>query len=246
MLSLCSATVSGMVAPVRKAEWNPMGLDVPGFIPAYVKSAPSYLDGSLPGDAGFDPLGLAVYSWPVFMEKGMTTFGEPTPGLLLNLPDLSAERRQQVFDEMTPKERNQAVMWMREAELKHGRLAMLAAIGWPLGELVNWGFLHQYGDLHGRTPSLFNGGLLEVYGPFWFAFLAAASYVELTSIEGGVGVNGDYDLKFDPWSINDKIPKAAEVNNGRLAMLAITGFGVQEFLYGSPVVEQSGFAFGRF
>ena len=28
-------------------------------------------------------------------------------------------------------------MFMREAEVKHGRLAMLAAAGWPLSELLD-------------------------------------------------------------------------------------------------------------
>jgi len=50
---------------------------------------PKLLDGSLPGDVGFDPFG----------------FGGADKVSLLN---------------------------MREAELKHGRLAMLAAVGWPL------------------------------------------------------------------------------------------------------------------
>ena len=28
-------------------------------------------------------------------------------------------------------------MWMREAEVKHSRLAMLAAAGWPISELLD-------------------------------------------------------------------------------------------------------------
>ena len=31
----------------------------------------------------------------------------------------------------------------------------------------------------------------------------------------------------------------AEIKNGRLAMMAITGMSVQEFIYGKPIVEQS-------
>ena len=37
----------------------------------------------------------------------------------------------------------------------------------------------------------------------------------------------------------------AELKNGRLAMMAITGMAVQEFVWGSPVVEQTPFFFGR-
>lgn len=247
MLSLASASARAPAPRMqiaRKADWNPNGIDIPGAVPEYVKNAPAYLDGSLVGDAGFDPLGMAAYSWPVFAEKGMGIFGPGKLGLILNLPDISAEQRQQVISELTEEEQTEAVMWMREAEIKHARLAMLAVIGWPLGELVNSGFLHSYGDLHGRTPSLFNGGLLEVYAPMWAIFLAGASYVELTSIESGAGANGDY--KFDPLNVggaNDRDMQSKELKNGRLAMMAITGFAVQEFLWGKPVFEQ--FPFGH-
>jgi len=33
--------------------------------------------------------------------------------------------------------------------------------------------------------------------------------------------------------------ETAEIKNGRLAMLGITGFALQEFVYGTPVVDQS-------
>ena len=187
-LSLFSAATTGFAMDVSmrtpgKNAWNPNGVDVPFAVPEYVKDTPAYLDGSLVGDAGFDPLCLAAYSWPAFQEKGMGLFGERKPGLLLSLPDFSSAQRKKCFDELTFEEQKQSVMWLREAELKHARLAMLAVVGWPLGELANSGFLHQYGDLHGRTPSLFNGGLLENFAPMWLLFLGAASYVEITSAE---------------------------------------------------------------
>ena len=39
--------------------------------------------------------------------------------------------------------------------------------------------------------------------------------------------------------------RLAEIKNGRAAMMAITGFAVQEFLWGSPVIQQTPFFFGR-
>ena len=75
----------------------------------------------------------------------------------------------------------------------------------------------------------------------WFLFLGAASFVELTCAESGAGANGDY--KFDPLNMggsgSDKTAmQLKELKNGRLAMMAVTGYGVQEFLWRTPVVEQ--------
>ena len=61
---------------------------------------------------------------------------------------------------MSDYEKRRKVMWMREAEIKHARLAMLAAAGWPLAELLNK--LLGGGALsatNGRAPSLFNGNM---------------------------------------------------------------------------------------
>lgn len=53
---------------------------------------------------------------------------------------------------------------MREAEIKHARLAMLAAAGWPLSELWHKDFAKALGldDIlvgEGKAPSVLNGGL---------------------------------------------------------------------------------------
>ena len=42
------------------------------------------------------------------------------------------------------------------------------------------------------------------------------------------------------WEANArKMMDTAEIKNGRLAMLAITGYAFQEFLWGTPVVDQT-------
>merc|ERR1719247_3512414 len=87
---------------------------------------------------------------------------------------LTAEERKQKMLSMSEKEQEQHVAWMRTAELKHARLAMLAAAGWPLAELANSGrgsFLRS--ATNGRAPSLFNGHLLD----YWPALLASSSAV---------------------------------------------------------------------
>lgn len=220
--------------------WNPQGLTVEGlpeelkpfkdqFVTEYVTGVPSYLDGTYEGDVGFDPWGLVA-------------LGGLSPSEASSLT--TAERRMAKLTGMSAEERAAALDSMRVAELKHGRLAMLAAAGWPLAELANGpaGALRATG---GRAPSLFNGQLLE-NAPFLFVVFGGLAYLELQTKDSVKG--GDYG--FDPLReytqyFPRKEMERAEIKNGRLAMMAITGMAVQEFLWGSPVVEQSAWFFGR-
>ena len=60
---------------------------------------------------------------------------------------------------------NPSAFDLREAEIKHGRIAMLAALGWPISELKHYDLARQIGmqDLltttSGEAPSILNGGL---------------------------------------------------------------------------------------
>lgn len=229
----------------RPAAWKPGEM------------APAYLDGSMPGDAGMDPLCLVALARPVKLGPGAgLTALEVSPGL-----SPSKEQRLSVFESKTPEQQASDLLWMREAEIKHARLAMLAAAGWPLAELWNGGLY----STDGRAPSLFNGALFEGFTPVLFlAATAVAGFFELqqwsmwaereneTWIEKPKGPPVPGDLGFDPlgvtfgegaYRINEL--KVQEIKNGRLAMMAITGFAVQEFLYGTPVIAQTPFFFGR-
>ena len=70
----------------------------------------------------------------------------------------------------------------RDAELRHGRLAMLAALAWPVQELASPTlarfFNGQFGisglsdvlaETSGRAPSVLNGGLEQGVLPFSFS-----------------------------------------------------------------------------
>jgi len=77
---------------------------------------------------------------------------------------------------------------MREAEVKHSRLAMLAAAGWPLSELWNakiadW-FELPYGleVTGGRAPSVLNGNLLSAY-PILIVFLLVIVWLEVKTLD---------------------------------------------------------------
>ena len=73
---------------------------------------------------------------------------------------------------------------LRDAELRHGRLAMLAAAAWPIQELAHPSLAKLAGAPEllsdGRSPSILNGGL--VAGPvpaFLLATAAAIGYLDV-------------------------------------------------------------------
>merc|ERR1711871_33910 len=82
--------------------------------------------------------------------------------------------RKRELSVMSKEEQMINVSWMRESEIKHARLAMLAAVGWPLAELFSPSSLSASA---GRAPSLFNGGLFD-YPPFLLLAVAEAARVE--------------------------------------------------------------------
>ena len=83
--------------------------------------APSYLDASLPADAGLDPLCLVALARPKPVGLGFDYGAEPW----------SIKSRRSKVEAMSDEELAISVAWMRESEIKHGRLAMIAALGWP-------------------------------------------------------------------------------------------------------------------
>merc|ERR1719343_475712 len=144
---------------------------------------------------------------------------------------------------------------MREAELKHARLAMLAAAGWPLSELWDKSLAEALNlppllDDAGRVPSLLNGGLGKVSFAYWGAILLIGSAIDvygLTKVNEKGYVPGNF--KIDPLQVATKDNaisewmKLSEIKNGRLAMLAITAYAVLEFVQHKPVVESFNFLF---
>ena len=96
----------------------------------------------------------------------------------------------------------------------------------------------------GRAPALFNGGL-GAQGGFLLLVALGTSYLEYKTLDNVEGITPDGyvagDLGFDPLGFKGKRDDMAlaEIKHARVAMLAITGMAVQEFVWGSPVVEQS-------
>jgi len=154
----------------------------------------------------------------------------------------------------------------REAEIKHGRLAMLAAVAWPLQEILHPIFVDVLrgsglgakdimAATAGKSPSLLNGGLAQLeIAPTLMLAVYAASVLELKDIEArkaeGLGFN-EYDkaklpgdLRFDPLKITRSLSQPEKVEflekelaNGRLAMLAVLCYVLEEAVFQMPVVR---------
>jgi len=143
----------------------------------------------------------------------------------------------------------------REAEIKHARLAMLAAAGWPLSELFDKNIaaalnLTPVIDASNRVPSLLNGGLGKISPAYWVGCLGAAALVDIL---GQLRMKndkvdylpGDYGLRFGypEDKSGQEWMQLAEIKNGRLAMIAIFGFAVQEFVTKQGVIDETPFFF---
>merc|ERR1739844_105001 len=127
----------------------------------------------------------------------------------------------------------------RSVEIKHGRVSMLAAMGYMTPEIAGkWpGYLSPSAGL--KFQDIPNGlaALSKVPAAGWFQILAYGGYCEYT---GGFdeymkGAPGDYGFKVltssDPEAKKKKLN--AELANGRLAMMAIIGMFLQDGLTGS-------------
>jgi hypothetical protein len=139
------------------------------------------------------------------------------------------------FDPLSISDTPESLAWYREAEIRHARLAMLAAFGWPVSEILNFGNLLTK---DGRAPALLNGGLDNVNGVYWVAVFALAVAAEKFHIDSQFGKKEKYlpgMLGFDPLGLDSPSTRNAEILNGRVAMVAITAYALEEAIFRSPI-----------
>jgi hypothetical protein len=156
------------------------------------------------------------------------------------------------FDPLGFAKTEQDLINYREAEIKHARLAMLAAAGWPISELLDKKLASLSGmtplvDAADRAPSVLNGGLGKVSPVYWGVCLLGAAAIDAYGISRKAS-GDDYfpgNLGFDPLGVypkdkeSQKWMQTAELKNGRLAMIAITAFAFQEFVTKLGVVDET-------
>eukprot|EP00470_Lotharella_oceanica_P001659 CAMPEP_0170168898 /NCGR_PEP_ID=MMETSP0040_2-20121228/1841_1 /TAXON_ID=641309 /ORGANISM="Lotharella oceanica, Strain CCMP622" /LENGTH=301 /DNA_ID=CAMNT_0010407333 /DNA_START=104 /DNA_END=1009 /DNA_ORIENTATION=+ len=234
---------SGKVAPPTSRVKNTDPLWLPNT------ERPAWLDGSMPGDRGFDPLGLskpAEYlqydvdqlDQNAAVNKAGRVIGKYAGGI----DEVNTENSLSPYSDIFGLKR------FRECELIHGRWAMLATLGAIVAELstgVPWD----------------QAGKVELDGARYLNFNLPFTISQLTLLEvllvGGAEIyrNTETDLEkrlypggaFDPLGFSDKSPeqtqrlREAEIKHGRLAMVAAFGCGVQAYTTGEGLIDNLSF-----
>ena len=189
------------------------------------------LPGDLPGDVGFDPFGLAAYA------PGCWFLGE-------RYKDIGVG----------------TLTWYREAELMHGRIAQLAALGWVFPEIAHFPGKPSMGiDFSELNPLAAIDSVPSIanWQIFAFATLLEGGRIRTIIDQGDDYVAGDLGLgqgplqtspfgngRFNPFNLDYTPEEYAEkqlqeIKHCRLAMLAIavmylktTGFEAGEGILG--------------
>lgn len=181
---------------------------------------PAALDGSYVGDVGFDPFYLSS------IPKNFAGFIQPPS-----------------WEEVKGLD---TLYWMREAELKHSRVAMLAVVGWLATDGALGPFALRFpGEIY-STASIPNSysahDILVEQGSMKFlliviGFLEFCSSAALVQVAKGELDREAGDFGLDPIGFlkgkskeNIDTMKLKEINNGRLAMLAFGGLATQTAL----------------
>jgi hypothetical protein len=186
----------------------------------------------LPGDWGFDPLNIAEKDY-IFEAQYL---------LLQGLPGATKEDR--------PPPRPSALILRdyREAEIRHGRLAMLAAVFWPLQEMLDKLLL----DVDQFGPLVYGPVTLPYFPLLMTLMMMLLGYLDIyaKAIQEKDDIGDAFlpgDCFWDPLKMLEGAPNSMKRNmqerelfNGRVAMLAFAVYVFEEFTTHLPLISVKG------
>jgi len=198
---------------------------------------------ALPGDFGFDPLGLSGKDYfrqaQRFLLRLLPRRPEREYGDPQQYDDLDSQQ------ELRPRPRALILRDYREAEIRHSRLAMLAAVFWPLQEMLDRFVLppDQFG------PLIYGPVTLPYFPLVMTAIMLLLGYLDIYSqaIKDMDDIGDAFlpgDCFWDPLQILQGAPDSMkrrmqerELFNGRAAMLAVLAFTWEEAASRHAVIE---------
>mmetsp|Transcript_20446 Transcript_20446/g.25163 ORF Transcript_20446/g.25163 Transcript_20446/m.25163 type:complete len:518 (-) Transcript_20446:191-1744(-) len=206
----------------------------------------------LPGDFGFDPLGLSKKNYFKQAQNFLLGF---LPSNSKNndfgagydsgaaLP-LSTKPKVPLYNDSN---RPPALILRdyREAEIRHGRLAMLAAILWPLQEIMDRLLIP---NSFGKTTFVYGGATLPFISLFMTLVMLLLGYLDIYAAAIKDNESGDAFLPgecfWDPLKMLDGAPdlmkknmQERELNNGRIAMMTVLMYFIQEAVTYQPLIS---------
>jgi len=195
--------------------------------------APEWLDGSMVGDRGFDPLGLGKpveyvqFELDALDQNAATNPSGNAIGKLIPDSTTVSEDSLQPYNEVFDIQR------FRECELIHGRWCMLATLGAIVAELntgVTWvdaGKVELEGAQYLGLPIPFDLKTLVLIEVLLMGYIEVARNSTLDT-ESRCYPGGNFDpLKLAEDPDRALQLKTAEIKHARLAMVAFFGFAVQ-------------------
>eukprot|EP00592_Proboscia_alata_P008405 CAMPEP_0194360796 /NCGR_PEP_ID=MMETSP0174-20130528/8230_1 /TAXON_ID=216777 /ORGANISM="Proboscia alata, Strain PI-D3" /LENGTH=527 /DNA_ID=CAMNT_0039132537 /DNA_START=57 /DNA_END=1640 /DNA_ORIENTATION=+ len=197
----------------------------------------------LPGDYGFDPLNLATTDYILDVQTFLLKLlpesdDEDTDG---NDGNNDYETNEQGADVVQqPRPSGLILRDYREAEIRHGRLAMLAAILWPLQEILDRILLIPTIESEFYSTTVPYGGVTLPFIPlFMTLIMMLLGYLDIYAKSVKDYTAGEAFLPgecfWDPLSMLDGAPEimkrrmqSRELMNGRLAMVAVSLYFFEE------------------
>jgi len=201
-----------------------------------------WLDGTLPGDRGFDPLGLSKPQEFLQMDldaldqnKAINKAGD-IRGTIQTKADVVST------NSLSPYSEAFGIQRFRECELIHGRWCMLATLGIVVSEGLTGVSWTDAGKVELAQAQYFNLDLpFDIGTVSWieFALMLGVEYYRNTELDvekrlypGGV---------FDPLNLAESAQidrlKEAEIKHARFAMVSIFGMGTQALLFNTGALE---------